>query len=94
MKTRNFNELKDCIPKEVYDHIKNNYAGDTFYISTKDYEFSSTEEKIKYIQKLWFSGKSVKHIANELGMSEDRVNHLKNVKLKAINNDDVEPDKT
>lgn len=86
MKTRNFNELKDCIPKEVYDHIKNNYAGDTFYISTKDYEFSSTEEKIKYIQKLWFNGKSVKHIANELGMSEDRVNHLKNVKLKVNNN--------
>lgn len=93
MKTRNFNELKDCIPKEVYDHIKNNYAGDSFYISTKDYEFSSPMEKIKYIQELYFGGKSVKYIANELGMSEDRVNHLKNVKMKVDNTDEENVEK-
>lgn len=94
MKYRNFNELRDYIPKDVYDYIKNNYAGDYFYISTKDYEFSSPTEKIKYIQELYFGGKSVKYIANELGMSEDRVKHLKNVKLKMNNTDEVEPDKT
>lgn len=94
MKYRNFNELRDCIPQDVYDHIKNNYAGDAFYISTKDYEFSSPTEKIKYIQKLYFGGKSVKYIANELGMSEDRVNHLKNAKLKIDNTNKVESEKT
>lgn len=94
MKYRNFNELKDYIPKDVYDYIKNNYAGDYFYISTKDYEFSSPAEKIKYIQELYFGGKSVKYIANELGMSEDRVKHLKNVKLKMDNTNEVEPEKT
>ena len=84
MKTRNFIELKDYMSEEEFNTIKENFAGDTFYISIKDYQFANQKEKVKYIQDLWFSGKSVKFIANELGMSKDRINHLKNIKLESL----------
>lgn len=84
MKTRNFIELKDYMSEEEFNTIKENFAGDIFYISIKDYQFANQKEKVKYIQDLWFSGKSVKFIANELGMSEDRINHLKNIKLESL----------
>lgn len=90
MKTRRFIELKDkeYITEEEYLKIKEDYAGDSFYISTKDYEFSSEEEKIRYIQNAWQNEKkSVKQIATELGMSENRVHKLKNIRL--INNSTV-----
>lgn len=68
-------ELKKKMGEDTVNKLYEEFAGMTIYIPKKGIEYTQ-EEKEEYILNLFYSGRPLPSIANEMNLSIDRIRKI------------------
>lgn len=69
-------ELKEKMGEKTTNKLYEEFAGSTIYIPKKGIKFPTQEEKEKYILNLFYSGRPLQSIADEMNLSIDRIRKI------------------